>query len=62
MGVVAVKGGGNGESAETGRVWDGPLRPAIKIIACLILFQTDLGIFIPLSYNANALWKIITKS
>ena len=41
---------------------DGPLRPAIKIIACLILFQTDLGIFIPLSYNANALWKIITKS
>ena len=55
MGAVAVKGGGNGESAETGRVWDGPLRPAIKIIACLILFQTDLGIFIPLSYNANAL-------
>ena len=55
MGAVAVKGGGNGERAETGRVWDGPLRPAIKIIAYLILFQTDLWIFIPLSYNANAL-------
>ena len=58
MGAVAVKGGGNDKSVETGRVWDGPLRPAIKIIACLILFQTGLGIYISLSLtNLTTLWK-----